>query len=59
MISRIVPEGVINSGGMLEGWLFFEKVDPSDLNRVTFRSDLINAETGKKFAELRIPFVVK
>jgi hypothetical protein len=59
MISRIVPEGVITSGGMLEGWLFFEKVDPGDVNRVIFRSDLVNAETGKKFAELRIPFVVK
>lgn len=59
MISRVVPEGVISSGGMLDGWLFFEKVDPGDLNRVTFRSDLVNAETGKKFAEVRIPFVVK
>jgi hypothetical protein len=59
MISRVLPEGVIDSGGMLDGWMFFEKVDASALNRVVFRSDLINAETGKKFAEVRIPFVVK
>ena len=58
MQQRALPEGVIDSGGSLDGWLFFERVD-DDLERVVFRADLVNADTGRKFAEVRIPFTVE
>ena len=58
MQQRVLPEGVIDSGGSLDGWLFFERVD-NDLERVVFRADLVNADTGRKFAEVRIPFTVE
>jgi hypothetical protein len=59
MRQRVIPEGVVNSGGNLDGWLFFEKVEDENLDRVMFRADLVDAETGKKFAEVRIPFLVE
>lgn len=53
-----LPEGVLDNGGNLDGWLYFEKVD-DDTRHLLLRADLVNAETGRKFGELRIPFVVK
>lgn len=58
MRQRAIPEGVIRSGGSLDGWIFFERVD-DDLPKVVFRADLVNADTGRKFAEARIPFAVE
>lgn len=57
MEQRVIPEGVIDPGGSLEGWLFFEKIG-SHLERVVLRADLVDAPSGRKFAELRIPFIV-
>lgn len=59
MLRLALPEGVLNSSGQLEGWLYFERVPPEDIARVTFRADLINAKTGRVFGEIRIPFVVE
>lgn len=58
MEQRVVPEGVIDPGGSLEGWLFFEKID-AGLERVVLRADLVDAPSGRQFAELRIPFSVQ
>ncbi len=58
MLRLALPEGVLNSGGYLEGWLYFERV-PENIYRVIFRADLINAKTGQTFGEIRIPFLVK
>ena len=55
---KAIPEGVLSSGGSLEGWLFFEKVNDKD-KQVMFRADLSDATTGKQYAEIRIPFSVK
>lgn len=59
MRQRAIPEGYLNSGGDLEGWLYFKKVDDKYRGRVVFNADLTNAETGRKFAEVRIPFTVE
>jgi len=58
MISRVIPEGVVADGGRLAGWLFFERVNYK-LDAVIFRADLVNADSGRKFAEARIPFRVE
>jgi len=58
MVSRVIPEGVVADGGRLAGWLFFERVNYK-LDAVIFRADLVNADSGRKFAEALIPFRVE
>ena len=58
MLDRAMPEGVLESGGTVEGFVYFEKVT-EDVPRVTFRADLVNADTGDVFGETRVPFVVE
>ncbi len=56
MVDRALPEGVLLNGGMLDGYLYFEKV--TDVPKVTYRADLVDAKNGRDFGEIRIPFVV-
>ncbi|MEZ4599598.1 MAG: hypothetical protein R2940_07400 [Syntrophotaleaceae bacterium] len=58
MIQRALPEGVLNSGGRIDGYLYFED-DSDDVGSVTFRADLVNARKGTSFGEIRIPFIVE
>mgnify|MGYP006185075021 CR=1 FL=1 len=58
MLQQAMPEGVVNSGGNIEGWVYFEKV-PEEKDRVVLRTDLVNARTGQEFAEVRIPYDVQ
>lgn len=53
-----LPEGVLQPDGHLEGWLFFEHVDP-DRERVVLRVDLVEADRGREVGEVRIPFRVR
>jgi hypothetical protein len=57
MVSRVLPEGVIDPGGSVDGFLYFVRVDPA-APRVRFRADLVDADTGREFGEVSIPFVV-
>jgi hypothetical protein len=57
MLERALPEGRIEAGGSVEGFLYFEKVNP-EVNRVEFRMDLHNAERGREMGTLEIPFIV-
>lgn len=57
MVAEVLPEGVLEPGGRVEGFLYFEHVAP-DAPRVRFRADLTNAETGEVFGEVSIPFTV-
>lgn len=57
MVAEVLPEGVLDPGGRVEGFLYFERVDP-DLPRVRFRADLVSARDGDVFGEISIPFVV-
>ncbi len=59
MLDRALPEGSLEDGGRVEGFVYFEKVDPDQVERVVFRFDLIDAQTGGIFGTLSIPFVVK
>lgn len=56
MLDQALPEGVLDARGEVEGFLYFEPVDER-VARVTFRADLVNAESGEMFGEVRIPFV--
>jgi hypothetical protein len=58
MIRKAIPEGVIAPHGYVRGFLYFKKVDP-DLHQVTFVAHLQNAQTGRQFETVRIPFNVR
>lgn len=57
MLRRVIPEGVIDPGGSLSGFLYFERV-PVDLERVDFRYELTSAANGQRFGMITIPFLV-
>lgn len=57
MLQQAMPEGVVNSGGNIEGWVYFEKI-PEHERSVVLRTDLVNSRTGEEFAEVRIPYNV-
>ena len=65
MLSLALPEGVIEPGGGVQGFLYFEKVD-RDMPMVTFRQDLVAVGTadgeteagGAEFGQISIPFTV-
>jgi hypothetical protein len=56
MLEKAIPEGVLESGGQLSGFVYFERLDKR-LKRIEFKADLINARTGIKFGSIHIPFV--
>ncbi len=57
MFVSALPEGVLRPGGGMSGFLFFEQV-PAEKPRVTYRADLVNAETGEVFGSVSAPFMV-
>lgn len=57
MRMNALPEGVLDSGGQVDGWLYFRSL--GDAERVVFRADLTNANSGTQIGELRVPFDVK
>lgn len=58
MLRRAVPEGVLEDGGRIEGFFYFEKL-PENLSgtRINFHIDLVDAIDDDRFATLYIPFV--
>lgn len=58
MLRRALPEGVLEPGGHVTGYLYFQKVDP-DEPMVKFRADLIDARSGEAFGTASIPFEVE
>ena len=52
-----LPEGVVEPGGRVSGFVYFEHVD-NNLPRVQLRADLVNAETKRTVGSLSIPFTV-
>lgn len=59
MIQRALPEGVLEPGGYVQGWLYFEKVSDDASSRAVFRADLVDQASGRTFGEVRIPFLVE
>lgn len=58
MLNRALPEGVLEKGGRLSGFLYFEQIQADD-ERVSFRANLVGARTGDQFGQISIPFLVK
>ena len=56
-LERALPEGVLESGGRVEGFLYFPEA-PEDARRVQFRAELIDARTGEPFGIVAIPLEV-
>lgn len=58
MIDDALPEGVLKKGGEISGFIYFEKIEDVNSNKVEFKADLINSKTGNNFAVISIPFSV-
>ncbi|HCF57287.1 MAG TPA: hypothetical protein DFS52_04720 [Myxococcales bacterium] len=56
MIQRAIPEGVIETGGRVSGFLYFPPL-PEGAARYVFEADLVDANTGEGFATVSIPFL--
>jgi hypothetical protein len=57
MIQKALPEGVIEPGGKVTGFLYFEAIDPRN-DMATFTTDLVNASTGDNVGAIRIPLEI-
>jgi hypothetical protein len=57
MIELAIPEGVIEPGGSVSGFLYFQPIS-GDLDRVTFKADLMDGDDGQRLGALELPFDV-
>lgn len=57
MVDEALPEGVLDHDGQLEGFLYFQPVDPED-RQITFRAALVDPSLGETFGTASIPFTV-
>jgi hypothetical protein len=51
MVQKVLPEGVLDPGGRITGFLYFETGD-CDPDRVTFVADLIDAKTLRRLGRI-------
>lgn len=57
MLAHALPEGVLDPGGRVSGFLYFERVEDPAQGRVDFRFDLVDAAAEKEIGRIEIPFV--
>jgi hypothetical protein len=57
MVQKALPEGVLEPGGKVSGFLYFPELESS--GAITFAMDLQNARTRASFGKVTIPFVVR
>lgn len=55
MLEKAIPEGMLNPGGSVEGYLYFPHV-PSKAKSVEFQATLMEAQSHERFGTLLIPF---
>jgi hypothetical protein len=58
MVQKALPEGVLEAGGRVTGFLYFEDIDVGKDDTATFVTDLVNASTGETVGAIRIPLEV-
>lgn len=58
MMDRALPEGSLENGGTVAGFLYFQGVADRE-REVILLARLVDASTGEPFGELRIPFQVR
>jgi hypothetical protein len=57
VLRRALPEGVLQPGGQVSGFLFFKEQPPG--TQLDLFMALIDAESGQSFGTIAIPFTVK
>lgn len=57
MLERALPEGVVEPGGRVGGFLYFQRIKGS--GPFAFNADLVDARTGERFGGIAIPFVAE
>lgn len=57
MLAKALPEGVLEPGGRVTGFLYVED-EPESGDRATFAADLVNAVTAQPFARVNIPIEI-
>lgn len=55
MVVVALPEGVLEPGGYVTGWLYFQRIDDDEV-QVRFMADLRDPDDRAPVAELEIPF---
>jgi hypothetical protein len=58
MIQKALPEGVLDAGGRVTGYLYFQNVKKG-VGMVEFTYELVNAANGERIGVVRIPFQVE
>ena len=58
MVQKALPEGVLEPGGRVTGFLYFEDIDVGKDDRATFVTDLVNASGGETVGAIRIPLEI-
>lgn len=60
MLRYALPEGVLDEGGSVAGFLYFEHVDP-DVSppEVTFRAEVVDIISEETITTLEVPFVIR
>jgi hypothetical protein len=57
MLQRALPEGVVEPGGRVGGFLYFQRLEGP--GPFTFSVDLVDAKTGERLGVITIPFVAE
>jgi hypothetical protein len=58
MLRKAIPEGVLNAGGKVSGYLYFQLIPP-DTTSLDLQATLVDANTHQQFGMLDVPFVRK
>jgi hypothetical protein len=58
MLRRALPEGTLEPGGTVTGFIYFQGVSERE-GSVTLQARLVDARTGEQFGTLSIPFGVR
>ena len=56
MVQRALPEGILDPGGKVSGFIYFERVD-DDIPEVSFNFDIVDIGTNRQVGTASIPFV--
>jgi hypothetical protein len=56
MLAHALPEGVVEPGGRVAGFLYFELVEEPAQDAVRFRFALFDATSDERFGQVEIPF---
>ena len=57
MVGKALPEGVLEPGGTIQGFLYFEDGDPKG-DMADFEMDIVNATAQQMLGTARIPLEI-